>query len=335
MGSYILSRFGNAVILIVLISFFTFGLIQLPPSDMVESEINQLMVETTIPEEQRLQLIADLRAQYDLDKPFMVRYFRWFGRIVFQGNFGYSPSQSRSVNAILRTRFPLSALLAFITLFGFTFGIGIPIGIYSAVRSNTIGDRVVTFLGFIGRATPNFLLALVLMILFFNWFGIPIGSLQSMRFQAAPFSLAKFIDFLLHLIVPVIVIGTSATAGIIRTLRATLLDELGKDYVRVARSKGIPERAVLKYPIRIALNPVLANIGWALPNLIGGMTLTAIVMNLPILGPALYQALLAQDLYLAGGIFFILSSMTVVGTLLSDILLVVFDPRISYEGKRV
>ena len=180
---------------------------------------------------------------------------------------------------------------------------------------------------------PNFLLALILMILLYKWFGIPMGGLFSPQYKDAAWSLGKVFDLAAHLIAPVIVIGTATTAGTIRIVRGALLDELGKEYVRVARSKGNSGLQVLKYPIRIALNPVVAGIGWSLPFLIGGMTLTAIVMNVPVLGPVLYQGLLSQDMYLAGSIFLILSTLTVFGTLVSDVLLVFLDPRISYEKR--
>lgn len=333
MGAYIVKRVINSIVLLFFISVFSFFLIQLPPSDIIKANVDSIVEDADLSEEQRQELIDVWTRRYNLDRPPVEQYLSWIGKIISKGDFGFSISLDASVNTILKERLPLSVGLAFFTLFGFSLGIGIPIGIYSATRPNSLADRFFTFIGFIGRAMPNFLLALILMILLYKWFGIPMGGLFSPQYKDAAWSLGKVFDLAAHLIAPVIVIGTATTAGTIRIVRGALLDELGKEYVRVARSKGNSGLQVLKYPIRIALNPVVAGIGWSLPFLIGGMTLTAIVMNVPVLGPVLYQGLLSQDMYLAGSIFLILSTLTVFGTLVSDVLLVFLDPRISYEKR--
>ena len=217
----------------------------------------------------------------------------------------------------------------------FTYAAAIPIGIYSATHQYSLGDYVFTIIGFVGLATPSFLLALVLMFLSVYYLGWSVGGLFSPEFREGAWSLAKLWDLIKHLPIPVIVIGASGTAGLIRVMRATLLDELRKQYVITARAKGVAERVLLfKYPVRIALNPMVSSIGWILPGIISGATITAIVLNLPMTGPLLLQALIAEDMYLAGSVLLILSVMVVIGVLLSDVLLVVLDPRIRLEGKR-
>ena len=266
------------------------------------------------------EVVAALKEQYGLDKPLPLRYLKWM-RGMLRGDFGVSWTWGRPVSELVLERLPLTVLLSLSTLI-FTYVVAIPIGIYSAVNKYSIGDYLFTGIGFLGLAIPNFLLALVLMYVFFTRFGISIGGLFSPAYENAPWSFAKFRDMLNHLWVPIIVIGTSGTAGLIRKVRALLLDELGKDYVRTARAKGLKERTVIvKHAVRIAINPILSTIGWHLPGIISGSTITSIVLNLPTTGPLLLRALQAQDMYLAGSFVFWLSMLTVIGTFLSDLLL--------------
>ncbi|HIG57575.1 MAG TPA: ABC transporter permease, partial [Candidatus Handelsmanbacteria bacterium] len=227
----------------------------------------------------------------------------------------------------------LTMLISIVTLL-FTWALAIPVGIYSAVRQYSWGDYAFSVFGFIGLATPNFLLALVFMYLGYSFFGISAGGLFSPEFQDAPWSVARFTDLLAHLWIPVIVIGTAGTAGLIRVMRGNLLDELPKQYVMTARAKGLaPWKLLIKYPVRVALNPLISTIGWVLPGIVSGSVITAVVLGLPTTGPLLLRALQNQDMYLAGSMVMILSFLTVIGTLLSDILLLWLDPRIRYEGR--
>lgn len=250
---------------------------------------------------------------------------------MLHGDFGRSFQWNEPVSKLIAARLPLTIVISLFTLI-FTYVVAIPIGIYSATHQYSIGDYIFTVVGFIGLATPNFLLALVLMFIFYKYFGLSAGGLFSPHYQLAPWSVAKVIDMLKHLPIPVIVIGTAGTAGLIRVMRGCLLDELRKQYVITARAKGVAERVLLfKYPVRVAINPVISTIGWELPGIVSGETITAIVLSLPTTGPLLFRALMAQDMYLAGSTVMFLTSLTVIGTLLSDILLAWIDPRIRYE----
>ena len=250
---------------------------------------------------------------------------------VLTGNFGRSFDWNESVAKIIGERLPLTVAISLSTLI-FTYVVAIPIGIYSAVKQYSIGDYIATFIGFIGLSVPNFLLALLFMFGFYRFFGISVSGLFSPEMRDAAWSWAKFKDMLDHLWVPMIVIGMAGTAGIIRTMRATTLDELGKDYVKMARSKGLPEwKVIFRHPVRVAINPIVSTIGWELPNIVSGSTIVAVVLNLPTTGPILLQALLAQDMFLAGSFILMLSTLTVIGTLISDLLLAILDPRIRLE----
>ena len=258
-----------------------------------------------------------------------VQYVNWLVDFL-QGNMGQS-IRGLSVNDLILERLPATISLSLIAIL-FTYLVAIPIGIYSATHQYSRTDYAVTTVGFMGLATPDFLLALILLFLFYKYFGLSIGGFFSQGMEDQPWSLAKFADLVSHLVIPVIVIGTAATAGTIRVMRATLLDELGKQYVITARAKGVRWRQLLlKYPVRIALNPIISTIGGILPQLIAGQTIVAIVLGLPTLGPLLFNALQSQDINLAASVLMIQSSLTVVGVLLSDILLVVVDPRIRFE----
>ena len=337
------------------ISFISFGLIQLPPGDYLSSYITAL-AETGEPvaEEQ----VAALRLRYDLDSPFIIQYLKWLNNLLPFGfsrqetgsylrmangnlnwpsfkwpDLGMSFEWNRQVTELIGERLLLTILISVATLL-FTWALAIPIGIYSAVRQYSWGDYAFSVLGFIGLAIPNFLLALVFMYIGYSFFGVSAGGLFSPAYQDAPWSVARFADLLAHLWIPVIVIGTAGTAGLIRVMRGNLLDELPRQYVMTARAKGLaPWKLLLKYPVRIALNPLISTIGWVLPGIISGSVITAVVLGLPTTGPLLLRALQNQDMYLAGSMVMILSLLTVIGTLISDILLLWLDPRIRYEEK--
>lgn len=326
MGSYLLGRAVYALAAIFIISIVSFVLIQAPPGDYLTSQLTRLQASG-----RRLDdaTVERMKEQYGLDRPIYVQYGRWISQM-FRGNFGQSFYYNYSVLRLLGDYMPMTIILALITLV-FIYIVSIPIGIFTAVKQYSIFDYLFTVLGFVGLSVPNFVLALVVMFFFYKTFGISIGGLFSLEYADAAWSWAKFADLVRHLWAPVIVVGIAGTAGIIRVIRAAMLDELGKDYMQVARAKGLSEfRLILKYPVRVALNPILSTIGWQLPNIIGGFVIAGVVLNLPIIGPVLLNALTAQDMYLAGAIVLLLSIMTVIGTILSDIALVIADPRIRY-----
>ena len=250
---------------------------------------------------------------------------------MLHGDFGKSFQWNMPVSELIGERLMLTVTISILTLL-FTYVVAIPIGIYSATHQYSIGDYSFTIFGFAGLATPNFLLALILMFVFYKYFGLSAGGLFSIEYALAPWSVGKVIDMLKHLPIPIIVIGTAGTAELIRIMRGCLLDELRKQYVITARAKGVSERRLLfKYPVRIAINPIVSTIGWTLPTIVSGTTITAIVLSLPTTGPLLFRALISQDMYLAGSTIMFLTFLTVIGTLISDILLVWVDPRIRYE----
>lgn len=324
---YIVRRILWTIPFLFAVSIVAFALIQAPPGDYLTTFAATLAASGDVVDEARLQA---LRQRYGLDQPFLVQYWLWISGVL-RGDFGISFEWQQPVANLIWERMALSTLLAFSTLL-FTWAIAFPVGIYSAVHKYSITDYIVTALGFIGLAIPNFLLALVLMYVAVVYFGAEVGGLFSDAYVMAPWSWAKVKDLMAHLWVPVVILGTAGTASLIRIMRANLLDELNKAYVVTARAKGLSEwRLILKYPVRIALNPFISTIGWVLPNLISGAVITAYVLSLPTAGPLLLQALLAQDMYLAGAFILLLSSLTVVGMLISDILLAVIDPRIRYQ----
>jgi len=328
MAKYILKRLLYMIPTLIAISLVSFIIIQLPPGDFLTSVEAQMENQGTSLQADQL---AALQQQYGLDQPFYVQYWKWISGILLRGDFGYSFQWNRPVGQLIWDRLGLTFLVS-ITAFVFIWIVAFPIGIYSAVRKYSAGDYAATFIGFIGLAIPNFVLALVLMYVSFAAFGQSVGGLFSPGFLNAPWSLPKLGDLLKHLWLPTIVLGLSGTAGLIRIMRANLLDELSKAYVVTARAKGLSEwRLLMKYPVRIALNPFVSTAGWYLPELISGVTITAIVLSLPVAGPLLIQSLEAQDMYLAGSFILLLSVLTVVGTLLSDLLLALLDPRIRYK----
>ena len=328
MFSYILRRFLYMIISLFLLSFVSFGVIEMPPGDFAEMRVRALEASGSRVNE---SMIDNIRRRFGYDKPFLVRYRNWITDIVLRGDFGISLAWNRSVTEMIGAVLPFTIVLSIATLI-FTYALAIPIGVFSATRQYSLGDYLFSFLGFIGVALPDFLLALVIMYFLLTRFGVSPGGLFSQEYENAAWSLAKLWDLAKHLIVPIVITGMSGTALLIRTMRATLLDELSKDYVDTARMKGVPYwRAIFKYPVRIAINPILSTIGWLLPTIVSGSTIVAIVLNLPTVGPILIGALLNQDMFLAGGIIFILSALTLMGTFLSDMILAVADPRIRFE----
>ena len=325
MVDYLVRRFVFMLITIAVISVVAFILIQLPPGDYLSTYIAQLEEANTEVTESEL---AALRQQYGLGRPMHVQYLKWIWGIVSRGDFGQSFQWNKPVKDLIWDRIALTAMVAMASMV-FTFVVGVPIGIYSALNKYTPGDFTFTVVGYVGLATPNFMLALVLMWIGFRYFGHSVGGLFSPRFQEEAWSLAKVADLLVHLWVPVVVLGTAGTAGLIRVTRAMLMDELEKAYVVTARSKGVSEsRLIFKYPVRIALNPVASTIGWRLTEIISGAPIVAVVLSLPTTGPVLLRALLSQDMYLAGAFLLLLSVLTVLGTFISDVLLAAIDPRI-------
>lgn len=328
MLEYILRRVLTMIPTLLVISLLVFVIIQLPPGDYLESHIAELQSQGESVDEQK---IAFLREEYGLDRPFHEQYFFWLIGML-QGDFGYSFEYDLPVADVVGDRLFLTVMISVLTII-FTWMIAFPIGIYSATHQYSWGDYGLSFLGFLGLATPNFLLALVMLYLANVHFGTSIGGLMAPEYIDAPWSLDKLISVLEHLWIPVVVIGTSGTAGMIRRLRANLLDELQKQYVVTGRAKGLPPGKLLrKYPLRIALNFFVADIGNLLPTVISGAEIVAVVMSLPTTGPILLAALQSQDMYLAGSFLMFLAMLTVFGVLVSDILLALLDPRIRLQG---
>ena len=328
MSDYLIRRLLVMIPTLLAISLIVFAIIQLPPGDFLSTYIAELQSQG---EGVDAQKIAFLREQYGLDMPFYLKYLSWLWGML-HGDFGYSFEYNLPVSQVVGDRLVLSVILSFATVV-FTWVVAFPIGVYSATHRYSAGDHTLTFLGFLGLATPNFLLALVLLYFTNLFFGTSIGGLMDQRYIGQPWSLGKFASVCQHLIVPTIVIGTSGTAGMIRRLRANLLDELNKLYVVTARAKGLPNRRVLiKYPLRMALNPFIADIGNLLPQLVSGAAIVSVVLSLPTTGPMLLSALQSQDMYLAGSFLMFLAVLTVIGVLLSDIALAFLDPRIRLHG---
>lgn len=327
MLGYILRRIVYMVPTLFGISLIAFLIIQLPPGDYLTSMVaNMESSGQTVDPNQ----IAQLREQYGFDQPIYVQYAKWIVGILTRGDFGQSFQWREPVSALVWGQIGSTLLITLASLL-LVWAVALPIGIYSAVRRYSIGDHVFTLLGFIGLAVPNFILALVLMYASYRLFGQSVGGLYSPQFTDAPWSWGKFTDLLAHAWVPVIIIGTSGTAALIRVLRANLTDELHKPYVLTARAKGLPEyRVVLKYPVRMALNPFVSALGWVLPHLVSGATIVSIVLNLPTAGPLLLSSLVSQDMYLAGTFILLLGVLTLVGMLISDLLLALLDPRIRF-----
>ncbi|MDQ3559155.1 MAG: ABC transporter permease [Pseudomonadota bacterium] len=310
------------------ISVLVFFIIQLPPGDYLTTYIAELQAQGEGVDEEKVQF---LREQYGLDKPLWQQYFVWATGLV-RGNLGYSFEYNQPVSEVIGDRLLLTLILNFLTVI-FVYVVSFPIGVYSATHQYSAADHTLSFLGFLGLATPNFLLALILLYFANVWFGTSVGGLMDPEYVDQPWSFGKAVSVLEHLWVPVLVIGTAGTAGMIRRLRANLLDELQKQYVTTARAKGLSEgRLLRRYPLRMSLNPFIADIGSLLPQIISGSVIVSAVMLLPTTGPMLLSSLRSQDMYLAGSFLMFLAVLTVVGMLVSDILLAVLDPRIRLSG---
>ena len=327
MLTYIIRRLFLMIPTLFVVSLISFFIIQLPPGDFLTTYVANLAQTGETVDETQVQV---LRERYGLDKPFFVQYWIWISGVV-QGDFGRSFALEKPVGELIWERLWLTMSIALVTMV-VTWVIAIPIGIYSATHQYTFFDTLFTFLGFIGMATPGFLLALVLMYVSYTVFGTSVGGLFSNEFVDAPWSWPKIVDLLKHLWVPVLVLAVQGTAVLIRQVRANLLDQLEMPYVVTARAKGLSEwRLLIKYPVRIAINPIVSTLGWMLPLLVSGSVIVAMVLSLPTTGPMMLTALMDQDMYLAGSFVFLLSTLTVIGTLISDILLAWVDPRIRFE----
>jgi len=324
MLAYLLRRLLLALVTIWAITVVTFVIIQLPPGDFVDAYVAQ---SAAMGSAITMEEAAALRQAYGLDQPLLVQYVKWLG-LISRGEFGVSFEFGRPVTEVIGDRLWLTILLSIGAII-VTWGIALPIGIYSAVRQYSWGDYFFTFVGFIGLAVPNFLLALIVMYLAFRWFGLNVGGLFSAEFELAPWSWARVWDLTKHLPLPVLILALSGTAQLVRIMRANLLDELRRPYVVTARAKGLPERRViLKYPVRAALNPFASTIGYLLPFVVSGSIIVSVVLSLPTVGPLLLRSLVSQDMLLASSIILLLGVLTVVGTFLSDLLLMWIDPKI-------
>ena len=325
---YILWRVAVMIPTLLIISALVFTIIELPPGDYFESYIAELKAQG---EGVNMEQIEALRAEYGFDQPVVLRYFHWLGGML-TGDFGYSFEYQLPVSDIVGDRLWLTVLVSFVTIV-FTWVIAFPIGIYSASHQYSWNDYGLTFLGLVGLAIPNFMLALILMYFANIWFGTTVGHLMDQKYMAEPMSWEKTKSILEHLWIPVIIVGTAGTAGMVRRLRANLLDELRKQYVTTARAKGMrPMRLLIKYPLRMALNFFISDIGSILPAIISGAEITAIVLSLETTGPMLIKALQSQDMYLAGSFLMFLALLTVIGVLISDLALAILDPRIRLQG---
>jgi peptide/nickel transport system permease protein len=329
MLQYILKRILLMIPTFLVTSLVAFIIIQLPPGDFTTSYVADL---NSRGDQVSADALQNLKAMYGLGDNAVVQYVKWMKNIILRGDFGIAFDYSQPVSQLIWGRVWLTIWLSLGSLI-ITWLLAFPIGIYSAVKQYSAGDYIFTFIGFIGIAVPGFLLALVIMYVQFKYFGsTTIGGLFSSEFANAPWSWARVGDLITHIWVPVLILAFGGTADLIRIMRANLLDEKRKPYVMTARAKGLPEyKVLLKYPVRLALNPFVSTIGWTLPNLVSGSIILSVVMNLPTTGPMLLRALRVQDMYLAGSIILILSFLTIIGTLLSDILLALLDPRIRYQ----
>jgi peptide/nickel transport system permease protein len=324
MIGYFLRRLAAMALTFWAMTLVAFLIMELPPGDFASTRASQMSAAGVKVDP---AMVERLREMYNLDAPVLVRYASWFGRVL-QGDFGYSLAYNAPVNQMILAQLPNTLLVDGLTLL-FMWLIAIPIGIYSAVRQYSAGDYIASVLGFAGVAIPSFLLALLLMWIAYAQFGVVLGGLQSQQFAGAPFSLAKLGDLASHLWAPILVAGAAGMASLIRVTRANLLDELKKPYVTTARAKGLSEwKLILKYPVRMSMSPLVSSIGWVLPNMISSATVVAIVMNMPTLGPLLLAGLMIQDMFLAGGVLVVMAVLTLIGTLISDILLFWLDPRV-------
>jgi peptide/nickel transport system permease protein len=319
---FIMRRILLMIPTLIVISMISFAIIEAPPGDYMDTYVERLISQQQAVDPTQIEA---LRLRYGLDQPTYVRYIRWV-RNLLRGDMGRSLEWNQPVTKLIADRLPMSLAVS-LASFLLAYALAIPIGLYSATNKYSLGDYTLTVIGFIGLATPNFLLALVILWYYFVATGNVAVGLFSPEYVIAPWSFGKFIDLLKHIWLPAIVVGTAGTAGLIRVMRANLLDELERPYVMVARSKGLSEtKMLIKYPFRIAINPVVSTIGWTLPALVNGELLASLVLGLPTIAPLFVGSLLSQDMFLAGSIVMILSMLTLVGTLVSDILLAWLDP---------
>ena len=339
MFTYTIHRILIMIPTLLTISIITFMIIRLPPGDYLSNMITELQAQG---EPAALEKVKFLREQFGLDKPVLEQYAIWLGVMpgpngfsgLLQGDWGWSFEFNRPVGEVVQDGITLTLILNRAAVL-FTWIVAFPIGVYSATHQYSWGDYGFTLLGYLGLATPNFLLALVMLFFANLWFGLSIGGLMDPQYSDAPWSWGKLISVSQHMIIPVIIIGASGTAAMIRRLRANLLDELQKQYVTTARAKGLPSfRLLVKYPMRMSLNPFVADIGHLLPHLISGSTIVSAVLSLPTVGPVLLHALQSQDQYLAGSLLMFLALLTVLGMFVSDLLLAALDPRIRLTGGR-
>jgi len=328
MLNYMIKRVIYMIPTLFGMSIIAFMIIQLPPGDYLSSMLASMADSGANVDASQIERYREI---YGFDDPIWSQYWKWISGIVLRGDFGYSFEWNRPVSELIWERMGSTLAISIASLL-FVWAVSLPIGIYSAMRRHSIGDYGFTLIGFIGLAVPNFIMALTLMYVSYKFLGQSVGGLNSPEYVDVPWSWGKFVDLLAHLWIPIIVIGTNGTAALIRILRANLTDELNKPYVVTAKAKGLPEyKVVLKYPVRIALNPFVSAIGWVLPELVSGVTITAIVLNLPTAGPLLLHALISQDMYLAGSFILLMGVLTLVGMLVSDILLALLDPRIRFN----
>lgn len=333
MAKYILKRLLYVIPTMYIISILIFVTIQLPPGDYVTVMIENMRKQQTGGATWSPEFEAAMRERYGLNQPVYVQYYKWISNIVLHGDFGYSFEYEEPSEKMISDRMGMTLVVSF-SSFIFTWMVALPIGVLSAVRQYSFADYFFSFIGFLGLATPGFLIALVLLFVTFKYGNVSLSGLFSPEYESAPWSVGRVIDLLKHLWIPMIIIGVGGTAGLIRVMRANLLDELHKPYVEAARAKGLPEwKLLIKYPLRQAMNPFVSTLGWVLPGLIAGEAIISIVLNLPTTGPILLSALRQQDMFLAAGFLMLLSLLTIIGMLLSDILLAWLDPRIRYEAR--
>lgn len=329
MARFALQRLLIMIGMLAALSLIVFVILELPPGDFAERyvyDLRQSGAQVTFDQ------VDYYRHMLGLDRPWPQRYLHWVGGILTRFDFGWSLTFRVPVTEVIGDRIIFTVLLSVVTI-GLSYLIAIPLGIYSAMRQYSVGDYFFTVLGYLGMATPAFLLALILLYISVMYLNTSAGGLFSVEFQSAPWSWAKLLDFVKHMWMPVVVLGTSGAASTIRTMRATMLDEKNQLYVTVARAKGVPEgKLIRKYPVRAALNPVVSTIGWELATIVSGSPITATVLSLPDIGPIFLKSLLNQDIYLSGTILLIYSSLTIIGTFLSDLLLAALDPRIRLGG---
>ena len=327
MITFLVRRVFIMIPTVALISVVSFLVIDLPPGDLASSYVARLEQSQEVFRDEAEDMIAELRARYGLDDPFFVRYFKWASRFA-RGDWGFSLLWNKPVRLLIQERVLLTVSIALLTLM-LSSAITWPAGVGAALRQYSLFDNIFSFTAFFMMAIPNFLFALILMYLAYEWFDYQPGGLFSPDMVDAPWGVPKFLDFLAHIWMPLVVLGFESIGGGLRTIRANVLDQLRMPYVTTARAKGVPEaRLLIKYPIRMAANPWISTVGWILPGLVAGEVLVSIVIGLPTIGPLMLEGLVNQDMQLAGGILMLLATLTVIGTLISDLLLAVLDPRI-------